>query len=409
MTGKKLLFLFIIIGIGIFVLLLGLLGYRATWQLWNVPAYSSPFLDLQLITAGAESHAAGYDPTFLNPFDPFQRPVNYPRIWNLFFLLPVDLSNTVQIGLALIAAFAVCLFIFVPSIDNLTAILMGSIIFSSDVLLGIERGNVDIVFFVLLAISLYLSDRNKAYSFGILVLSILFKIYPAFSAGYFLEQNNEKSFRWIMGSFGVLLIYLLITFQDMVHIFQLTVTGRPGGGTYLSFGANVLSLFLASNFHLQVRLVNTIFSLLALIILFSTVFAALRSDWSLSVDDAGYIKAFRAGAGIYIGAFLLGSNYDYRFMFLIFIIPQLAIWIRKKNSSGLAGAALVGVFLSCWNLLLQKIVLVVFSVDKLSYLYFDEFINWGLFVILIYLFAASSPDWIVERGKKMLRIQKPDV
>jgi hypothetical protein len=48
--------------------------------------------------------------------------------------------------------------------------------------------------------------------------------------------------------------------------------------------------------------------------------------------DQLHIDAFRMGASIYIGTYLLGSNFDYRLMFLLFTIPQLTQWLSNSDS-----------------------------------------------------------------------------
>ena len=40
------------------------------------------------------------------------------------------------------------------------------------------------------------------------------------------------------------------------------------------------------------------------------------------------------GASIYIGCFILGNNFDYRFTFLILTIPQMVSWIYIKEKKG---------------------------------------------------------------------------
>ena len=56
-----------------FGLLVRVRGYDSAFRLWNVHTYGSPFLDLRLITASAESYAQGYDPALQNPADPEKR------------------------------------------------------------------------------------------------------------------------------------------------------------------------------------------------------------------------------------------------------------------------------------------------------------------------------------------------
>jgi hypothetical protein len=58
-------------------------GYAETWRAARVPAMTPFFADLRVLTSAGESYAAGHDPRASNPRDPWRRPLNYPRIWDL--------------------------------------------------------------------------------------------------------------------------------------------------------------------------------------------------------------------------------------------------------------------------------------------------------------------------------------
>lgn len=38
---------------------------------------------------------------------------------------------------------------------------------------------------------------------------------------------------------------------------------------------------------------------------------------------------FLAGAGLYVGTYFLGANWIYRLVFLIFLVPQLFVWLEE--------------------------------------------------------------------------------
>ena len=75
MKGKRTLLLIVASIVTICVLIGFLKGYDAVWSIWKIPAMTPHFLDLRNLTAGAESISMGYDPLYVNPQDPFGRPI----------------------------------------------------------------------------------------------------------------------------------------------------------------------------------------------------------------------------------------------------------------------------------------------------------------------------------------------
>lgn len=123
---------------------------------------------------------------------------------------------------------------------------------------------------------------------------------------------------------------------------------------------------------------------------------AIKNKVVLPVLSKRNLTAFRLGAAIYVGTFLLGNNWDYRLAFLLFTIPQLSQWFFA--SSGKSRWAYLGLFLvmaaSCWSPVIFDYGIQVFGGKyKLKLLLFDEVMNWSMFLGLTYLLIISSPDW----------------
>jgi hypothetical protein len=96
------------------------------------------------------------------------------------------------------------------------------------------------------------------------------------------------------------------------------------------------------------------------------------------------INAFRMGASIYIVTFLIGNNWDYRLIFLLFTIPQMLAWLKSKTQfSSISGLALVGIILTTW-----------FSRYTFKFFYLDELLNWLLFLFYIYTLILTLPKWL---------------
>jgi hypothetical protein len=102
---------------------------------------------------------------------------------------------------------------------------------------------------------------------------------------------------------------------------------------------------------------------------------------------ADYIDAFRVGAGIYVGTFFLGNNWDYRQMFLLLVIPQLIAWTREKDLRVLSIITLSIMLFVCWSNMFTGNALIV---------WLEELFEWVIFSNLFYLLLRTMPPWIQE-------------
>lgn len=123
----------------------------------------------------------------------------------------------------------------------------------------------------------------------------------------------------------------------------------------------------------------------------------MRNRESMTTSSERNLAAFRMGASIYIGTFLLGNNWDYRLAFLVLVIPQLLEWSRSLNQKYryIALASLFGVLASCWHFVIWfSPFFNFFQGSKEVWFIFDEFLNWMLVPGFAYLLLASAPDWL---------------
>ena len=139
-----------------------------------------------------------------------------------------------------------------------------------------------------------------------------------------------------------------------------------------------------------------LFEILAVILILIPAVFAIRG-LRLPPQENRNMAAFRMGASIYVGTFLLGNNWDYRLAFLIFLVPQLSQWfyLENKKQRYIAIGVMLGVILSCWHLvLLVDIPFLPFDNEIDRFVVFDELVNWLLLMGVTYLLAATIPDWL---------------
>jgi hypothetical protein len=119
------------------------------------------------------------------------------------------------------------------------------------------------------------------------------------------------------------------------------------------------------------------------------------SNTESNEDAKKSIDAFRVGSGIYVGTFLFGSsNWDYRLIFLLFVVPQLMLWSGSSSKciSIISRLTIAGTVFSLWGYMIIP-TLNTFCFRTCSYL-LDALLDWVIFFGLFFLFSYSLPTWI---------------
>lgn len=370
-------------------------GYDETWKLWRVPVEHPQFEDFRLIPGSAESFHMGFEPTQYNPGDPHKRIFNYPIFWRLFFYTGITQNDTYWIVPLMLVLFFVSVLLFPQGITMIDAIFILLIVFSPAPMLLYERGNVDLIVFFLCAMIVMAAEYSALITAALLIFATIVKLFPFFGVTVLLRESKSK-FIWLLaGCFGVALAYVVVSFGSVKAAWNLTMRGSE-----ISYGADVLFYRYNQYFaqHLGVSPNGRILSLgpilLAFLLFLICGIAGLARREPLTSPSSRNLTAFRMGASIYVGTFLLGNNWDYRLAFLILVMPQLLQWARI-NTLGyrwIATLTLVAVFASCWHFMIwysptfephREIVFVV-----------DELTNWLLAALLSYLLTASTPEWL---------------
>jgi hypothetical protein len=231
-----------------------------------------------------------------------------------------------------------------------------------------------------------------------MTLSIVFKIFPLFAIGIYLDKIKNKLPLYTLGAVVFTGLYFGLTWQNMLHIFSTTQKGND-----LSYGLNVAFDYMTATMGTAFSIPSMIPYTLAFILLILAVYLGFRQRGQLVDIDLRHLRAFWAGAGVYIGTFLLGNSWDYRFMFTLLAVPALAEWVRQKGGGAvkIARITVIALLISCWYLVLQKWFGTTSSAYNVVYA-IDEIANWTLYFGLICLYIASLPQWLVEETHNFL-------
>ena len=394
--GNRVLLYIIVCGVLLLSLWVAVFGFPSFRQFWNMPQTPLIFPDTYTIITGAESHALGYDPMFENIADPYGREMNYPRIWQCLFWLPINSGHLILLAGTFILLFFVGIFLFLKTIDTQTALFLGAVTFSPSAIFGLQSGNNDLVVFFLVALALRLGYRAKLWGSIAMFFAAILKVFPIFGLVQLLTEDKRDFWQLLIPLAALFLIYFWISLDDFRQIYSVTPRGRSG-----AFGVYVLPMMIEKTLSkwtifpdLRTRVIAAapiFFYGIASLIFLISLYALVNKNTSSRPVAGIYISPFRVGACIYVGSFLLASNWNYRMIFLIFTIPQLFAWLSIADIRLLRilRITLVGILFSCWSMFIQGILG--------SYIFIlDEIANWVVFAGLIYLFLASLPNWLFD-------------
>jgi hypothetical protein len=212
-------------------------------------------------------------------------------------------------------------------------------------LLGVERGNVDLLMFVLVALGVGLVRRSAWAGAAPIVLAAVLKLFPAFGLAVLVRRRK----RWAALAVSVVVLgaYAVATLDDirtLRHVIPRVVQNSYGAGV-ISQALDEAGVSWAQSAS-EVRAIRLAVILLGA--LAAVALVAVARGREARVASELRVDAFWAGASIYAGTYLFGNNFDYRLVFLLLCVPQLCTWAREGGSPApwpaAAIVAIVGTF-----------------------------------------------------------------
>jgi hypothetical protein len=291
------------------VLAVQLFGWTPTWRTLTVPTDLPTFSDMRSVQGSIEAVHQGLNPQVSNPADPWHRPMDYPMVWErLAEALHLEVEANYRVfEWAMVGAFLASVLgvlAWAPSGWLLACA------FSSSVLLLVERGNNDLAVFSLVCLAEVLP---LAGGLVILFAAALLKLYPVLCWPAFVRSRGTLVLA------GVLAAIFLLVMQDELGAISRAQPLRA----YLSYGSASFAYAFKAMAHVTVPglLVSAVLVVAALGVL--VLFAGhirFAQDGSFELRR----RFFYAGAFVFLGTFVLGSNWDYRLAFLLLCVPLLA-------------------------------------------------------------------------------------
>jgi hypothetical protein len=344
------------------VLLGCVLGFAALWvggahgayfgvlRALGVPVFPFPFLDTHGELAVIECHRRGLDVYVSNPCDTMGRVHVYTPLWFRFAVLPVKTSWTPAVGFGLALAFIGSLLLLPPGRDGRATGLICAGVVSPAVGFGVERGNADLLMFVLVALAAALALRRlpvRLLAFPVVVLAAGLKVYPATALVLALRERPVLCLATGLASVAALLAYAVIDAVGLREMLALVPTGSP---FIYAFGARNLSIGLDSAFRWSPMARGGV---QAVLLVAAIVFAVRRAGVLRPAVGAlvpAEATCLLVGAALILGCFFAGQNGEYRAVHLLFVLPALTALAAGSGPAGrLAQVAVWVVLLQLWG------------------------------------------------------------
>jgi hypothetical protein len=394
---------------GYFGLLAALGGY-ARWSRLGVSSSNQWFGDLRSVTSAWECTRRGLAVLPVNPCDPYQRPANYPRLWLLPSHLGLGLGDTVPIGLAIGGVFLLAALAVVPQRASLR---LGAVyalaLCSPAAMLGVNRGNVDLTLFALVFAAVVLAQhqgRRFVAAGACVLLAAVLKLFPLFSVAFFFRRASRAA---VEVGYGVIVAFAIyaIALHDQLHD---VITAVPQGDDF-SYGVRRVSEWTGTAAREAISGKLTSFRAWDVVLVVGAAVAAVLLEPRLrrlrTSPSERELDLFWAGAAVYVCTYAIARSFDYRLVFLLAAVPQLARWARQSVAAGVGLVALlaamwfdewirpplVGGALRWW----ADLTAVGPNGQSLSVPVLAQYV---LFVVLLAGLLATRPPWRTWLGRR---------
>jgi hypothetical protein len=320
-------------------------GWLATWYALHIPSLLPPHFDLRFYQYPAFAINEGRNPLFSlhemwianDAFGPASNFLGIPDYFLPAFKFAYFLNFHKELyflGFAVffIISYVFCVYKILTIKKNSFWILI--LFFSSSSLLVIERTNNDIIIFCLLY---WTAVFPNVLGIILNLLAVYVEFWPM-AAGIAFIKKKIKILLLIFLS-----IFLIIFYKDMFG-----QNMKPVVSDYFSWGAKSTSVSIKRHFGLEINYINILIFLFSLSLitlinklnLFKLQFGKQPSD----LEE----RLFLMGSSLYVGLFILGSNVDYKLIFLIFCVPYLS---RLKSKISKYFIVISIVLASNWQLM----------------------------------------------------------
>lgn len=348
----------VLVGLGFFALLglirlvAGLRVYRAIGKALGIDLWEFPFLDTDTVLSAVRCIRQGVDVYVANPCDPLARVFDYSPAWMVLRVFPMTIGWLWPIGVLVDLGLVAALLMMPGARTKGGAWLIALSVISSAALFAVERGNNDLVLFLLAAGAATLAVRSGAARFvgyALAFVAGLLKYYPMVVMAIAARERPAKLAVVTGISVLALAVFLALCWDDLTRALALIPTGDYFGDM---FGSVTVAGGLADRGLLSPALAGALRWIMTVIALGVALVWALRPGLAdqLATLDRRERAFLMVGALLIIGCFFSAQNIGYRAIHLILTLPALLV-IRRRA----AVIALVLLWGEGWRHLLRVI------------------------------------------------------
>jgi hypothetical protein len=345
--------------------------YQTIMEWWMGDPWTRPFLDLQNIPASIRCWDQGINVYVQNPCDALNRLFNYSPLWLRASFLSGDWDLTDRLGLGLVGIFLLSLgAIPQPRLASHRFLILLAT-FSCLPVYAIERGNIDLLIFILALVSclcLGMSPPGRIVGYGIIITAGLLKFYPFVLLIHLLRERLKVFIGLALVAF-VVIVGFGVTYSHELRaaIQNIVPTSDPFSGPGHSwFGAsrviNGFSDLALHHFGTGISAVlHRIFrSLLTLGAILTAWRIGTRRQFglALAVLPARGARFLTTGALLICGCFFTGPSGGYRGFFLLFAFSSvlgLAWSATVRHVRAIFVTTALAMFYVLWSTLIQQL------------------------------------------------------
>lgn len=377
--------------------------YIAVLDGWGVTPFRFPFLDTHAVLSALECTARGFDTYVLNPCDVLTRAFVYSPIILDAAALPVSVAWNNWVGIVLALAFLVAVASLPAPRGAREWAVMALAGFSTMTLFAVERGNIDVLIFVLLVIAVHLlrgRGAARGAGYAVIVFAALLKYYPIVAMIAALRERPRR-FAVVVAVSAAVGALFLVHYWRPLHEAMMRV---PSGSYFTDlFGVGNLpnGLFvLLSPLATRWSATTPVLVFLPSVLVVLLIYYAARNAVALAHDVAAGVMLLPQrealllviGAALIVGCFFAGQNIGYRGIFFLLLLPGLLALARDKEHGEFRGAAWMIVFLMWGELFRDALQRVAFHDSaataawqgaKVAFWMFREIVWWRVIGTLL--------------------------
>ncbi|HVU25124.1 MAG TPA: hypothetical protein VHE13_13440 [Opitutus sp.] len=293
--------------------------HPALFWLVGVNHYGVWFLDSFAVLASNDAVTRGLDPYAPNPLDYFHRPHVYSHWWLGLRHLGLTRADNLGVGLALVGAFFAAAVARLRPREPRQFFYYLAALCAPGVLLAVNRANNDLAIFAALALLVpCLRSRHRVARFfapALVAFAAGLKYYPA-AAVLLLAggRDRRETPRLLLFGLGLLLLVALDVGGDVVHFVQ-PVTKAEG---LMTFSASTSFEALG----LSARAATLAGAALGAAVFVWAWLAQPFAGWRTGGDESDWLH-FTLGAVLLTGCFFTSTNFAYRWIFALWLLPLL--------------------------------------------------------------------------------------